>query len=190
MSNKKPCRWFSNPGGCRYGSSCRFSHDLPSGTRSTSPQSMASNGSQHESQSGSAPPGVCRTFWNTGKCRFEFSCRYRHSRQSEAHASSGRGGSPVAMSMAPAPIEVIAPFLTDAGLAKISGPGADAFSSSNRQLDPQVTQAQLRRFLTDDFRFHSTNQIYPFVSLLNNASSENRSWVSIACPYVTTSTDS
>lgn len=109
---------------------------------------------------------------------------------SNAHASSGRGGSPVAMSMAPAPIEVIAPFLTDAGLAKISGPGADAFSSSNRQLDPQVTQAQLRRFLTDDFRFHSTNQIYPFVSLLNNASSENRSWVSIACPYVTTSTDS
>lgn len=97
---------------------------------------------------------------------------------------SGQGGSPGAMVMASTPVEVIAPFLTETGLAKLSGPGADAFSSSNRHLDPQVTQMQLRRFLTDNFRFHGANQIYPFVSLLNNASSENRSWVSIAYLYI------
>lgn len=73
----------------------------------------------------------------------------------------------------------MAPFLTEAGLAKITGTGTDVYFPIPPNLTtPVETHQHLQRFLRDDFRFKKTFDIYAFLVLLGSASSTNTSWVS------------
>jgi hypothetical protein len=76
-------------------------------------------------------------------------------------------------------METIAPFLTEAGLAKMNGTSTDGFFSlPTKSLSPNEAQNHLTKFLRDDFRFSSVFDIYAFLAILNSASSTNKSWVS------------
>ena len=127
----------------------------------------------------SVPFGVCQNFWKHGHCRYGFKCRYDHVRpQERLNPEDVRSLLPGISG--PLDMDAIAPFLTEAGLAKIFGSSADIFSlSSGRKLDPQETKNHLQRYLHNDYRFQNVVQMHTFVSLLNNASSENKSWVGV-----------
>ena len=185
MSRKQPCHSFSLRGSCRFGVRCKFAHDSLSGTRSPHPQSSSSGRrpqgqTTDNSSEKSLPPGACRSWWKDGTCRQEFNCRFRHIRPQEKHPRPKDGQPALPGSSGPLDMDAIAPYLTDAGLAKISGSSADIFSlSSGRKLDPQETKNHLQRYLHNDYRFQNVVHMHTFVSLLNNASSENKSWVGV-----------
>jgi hypothetical protein len=69
----------------------------------------------------------------------------------------------------------VAPFLTEAGLAKIGGSGTDGFFSPDPSstLSPTEAHNALKRYLSDNFRFKSTFEIYAFMKPLNSASASN-----------------
>lgn len=184
------CRFYWRTGSCRFRVDCHFRHVCTESVTGESEGIVSGSGSTNllPSTAGieprpdsQAPPGICRFYWRTGSCRFEFNCRYRHM-TSEAQAEVDkpvRAWSPSPMSMS-IDFRVIAPFLTDAGLTKMSCLGTDVFwSSVDRKLNPQMTQYYLSHFLSDGYHFRSVEQVYSFVTLLKNASSENDTWVSI-----------
>lgn len=184
MSNNIPCRFFSKPSGCRSGNRCNFAHISPSEITGSSPQSNGGNELQRKSKASEKefiPRGVCKNYWSTGQCYLEFSCRYRHERPLEIHTESENALVARDVPSRSFFLDSIVPFLSDAGLAKISSPSADIFSSSvGTGLDPQTTHSFLCRYTHSDYRFHNVSQIYTFVALLNNASSLNQGWVSLA----------
>jgi hypothetical protein len=78
-------------------------------------------------------------------------------------------------------LDTLAPFLTAAGLAKVTGTGTDVFfSDSTGQLSPVEAHNHLKRYLYDDFRFKSTLDVYGFLTLIGSANTMNPSWVSFA----------
>ena len=176
---KQICQHFSSRGSCRFGDRCRYAHDSPSGTRSTDRESWARGQTAMGSLEAPIPFGVCQNFWKHGHCRYGCKCRYDHVRpQERLNPEDVRSLLPGVSG--PLDMDAIAPFLTEAGLAKISGSSADIFSSSvGQKLDFHATNYHLKRYLHDDFRFQNAAQIHTFVSLLSNASSENKNWVRI-----------
>ena len=189
--SRAPCRFYNSPSGCHRGTSCTFSHtpnpeprggdrrpSSPSVSSDTSPSRRGGQRPQRPtSPSGPPPPGVCRFFWETGRCFREFDCRYEH-RSRQGHAGSQ---SPQPLGIPTAAQEFIAPFLTEKGLAKLMGGGTDGYfpHDSTMSLTPTEAQSRLRRFLRDDFRFKIANEIYGFLSVLSSANAQNISWVSL-----------
>ncbi|EPQ57199.1 P-loop containing nucleoside triphosphate hydrolase protein [Gloeophyllum trabeum ATCC 11539] len=185
--SQRPCDFYNSPRGCRNGANCRFAHvrtedrsASPSGrimgqrggrTGSPGGRSTADSGSQDNT----APPGVCREFWSSARCRHGFRCRYAH-RQApgvNAQATSPNNGTSA--------VEAIAPFLNEAGLARLAGPGTDAYATANvasgRGLGPTEAQNHLRTYLRDNFRFHSSINVYGFAKILESASATNNTWL-------------
>jgi hypothetical protein len=75
-------------------------------------------------------------------------------------------------------IASLVPFLTDEGLAKVTGVGTDPLSPQPQKLlTPAQIRYDLKRFLQDDFRFNSTFEIYAFFVPLSSAISTNPAWV-------------
>lgn len=183
MSNKRPCHFFNSPGGCRRGDQCHFQHTNANNptTQSSSPSSQPSMGRTNapsESSGQKAPPGVCNFYWSTGKCKHEFACRYRHVNSSSSTETQVRSFSVPSSSS----LDAIAPFLTEDGLARVTGAGTDVYFSSNPDADLSPTQAHnaLKRFLYDDYRFDKTFFIYAFLKPLSSAHTGNTSWVSLS----------
>ncbi|KAF9555859.1 P-loop containing nucleoside triphosphate hydrolase protein [Agrocybe pediades] len=184
MSRKPPCRYFQTSGGCRAGAQCTFAHDKASTSTAGSPQSSPSRHRSSTptspSSNASVPPGACRTFWTTGSCRFEFQCRFRHVNPNSNEP--GGMGSPTRqtnLNLAnPATREMVAPFLTESGLAKLNGVATDGFFSDvpTTSLSPSEAQSRLRRFMVDGFRYRHTYDIYAFLVPLCSASTNNKSW--------------
>ena len=74
----------------------------------------------------------------------------------------------------------LAPFLTPAGLSRLSGVGSDVSSSSGaRARAPFEVHNALRRFLRDNYFFRNAPEVYDFLELLNNATINNTSWVCV-----------
>lgn len=173
-----PCRFFNGRGGCRQGRNCKFSHDSRSGAASPA-LSSSSNSNAEPSRNRQvnlkpAPAGVCNFFWSSGKCRFEFGCRYRHITSTESGPSGQR-----AMTVLKEGVATLAPFLNEGGLAKITGRGTDIFfSNPDRSMTPGEAHNHLKKYLFDQFRFSKTFDVYAFVIPLNSAHTSNNSWVS------------
>lgn len=87
--NRKVCDFFSRPGGCKNGDTCRFAHTTPNGSNTLNdyPTSLSSadaaaiyrprfGDSTHQHQQ--CPGGACRTYWQHGHCKFDLKCQYRH----------------------------------------------------------------------------------------------------------------
>lgn len=71
----------------------------------------------------------------------------------------------------------VIPFLTDEGLAKVMGTGTDSLSPQPATLlTPGEVRSRLERFLKDDFRFHTSFDIYAFFVPLNSTLSTNPAW--------------
>ncbi len=122
-----PCRFFASPQGCRFGDSCRYSHDGGGGVSAVSavsppvaaeapaplclsvPAPPAMEAAVQRSQ---APPPPCRFFASPQGCRFGAGCRFSHNQPGAANASTRGGANGVvgltsamaAASVGPAPI--------------------------------------------------------------------------------------
>jgi hypothetical protein len=181
--SRRPCVFFDKPGGCRRGGQCKFLH-----ARSTSPAPSSGRSSPALSQGSSssiqnslprAPPGVCNFYWTTGTCKREFACRFRHASSSPVQKTIPQSNRSTLSST----IDSIAPFLTEAGLARVTGTSTDVFFSadSTKDLSPTEAHSALKRYLFDDYRFRMTFDIYAFLKPLSSAHAANTSWVSLFC---------
>ena len=175
------CRYFDKPGGCRRGSNCSFLHGRGGapvrgrGASRTGRGGSPSSPSSATSSSG-VPSGVCTFFWNTGECTRGFSCRARHDINPANSRSSSTSVPPSAASSIPV---VLAPFLTDAGLARIHESSADVFlTNTTKPRSPTDVHNFLKRFLYDSYHFRSSLDVYAFVGLLADANTNNGLWVS------------
>lgn len=166
----QPCNFYNKRGGCHRGETCSFAH--VSAASSSSGNADVSRGpSLARATHPQAPPGVCNFYWSQGACRHEYSCRFKHitSDSNVANKSPERQSNK--------PEDTIASFLTDAGLAKLTGSGTDGFFTTLKPLSPNETHNHLKKFLYNDYRFRKTFDIYGFVILLNSANISNAGWV-------------
>lgn len=84
--NNIPCRFFSSPGGCRYGNACRYSHG-GSGTstgyvcppaESSRPKGTLISYTSWSADGGSKGDTLCKFFSSPGGCRYGEKCFYKH----------------------------------------------------------------------------------------------------------------
>ncbi|KAI5116801.1 hypothetical protein M0805_007013 [Coniferiporia weirii] len=174
MFQKKPCSFYSRPGGCRYGNRCHYEHVDPTEEREKGPSS--GNTRQPTQNIPRAPPGICHFYWSQGSCNRAFNCTFRHESSPQAPQANNRVSENSSASAGSQGSETTAPFLTPTGLSRISGSGADWLRSSPAKLDPQQTQDHLRWFLRDGYQFRTSTQMHAFVGLLLNATSANSTW--------------
>ena len=181
--SRAPCRFFNTPSGCGKGSQCPFVHSSPNDTtrpvRSPTPGNVAPPQSANRpSGNGNSPPGVCKYFWDTGKCKREFSCRYKHTQQAgRTTPPPAPSPSATAQSTSESVLKRVAPFLTEQGLSKMSGSGTDGFFAQDDSLSPSEAHNTLKRYLSDYFRFKTTFEVYAFLRPLNSATASNAGWV-------------
>ncbi|KAJ7593996.1 hypothetical protein C8J56DRAFT_925724 [Mycena floridula] len=196
MNRPQPvCTFFNKPGGCNKGDECRFRHSISNSQSSGFADRVPSvacnffaSGScrkgssctfRHDSSSQQvsanidrAPSGFCNFYWTTGSCKREFNCRFKHERSSPTRSPSPKFFS------ASTPTNSISAFLTQEGLAKLTGSGTDAFFSSNT-LSPTAAHNALKSYLRDDFPgFVNSFQIYTFLDLIRSSSTTNTAWSS------------
>ncbi|KAF8070666.1 hypothetical protein FPV67DRAFT_1488261 [Lyophyllum atratum] len=189
-----PCRFFNSPKGCRRGDACNFTHGTPQSARPSPSASTAGAdpgpsrrsagtgpGSSLRSQNAgppNAPGGACDFYWATGKCKREFDCRFRHTINPELNAPSP--SSLADNNRSQSAMDAIAPFLTEASLAKLNTSGIDAFfPGPAKPLSPNEAHNAMKKYLYDDFRFSKTFDVYGFLSPLSNATTSNsNSWTS------------
>ncbi|KZT72216.1 P-loop containing nucleoside triphosphate hydrolase protein [Daedalea quercina L-15889] len=177
--SRQSCRFFNSPGGCRWGTSCRFAHDRARNSRVH--QRSPSLGGAQNSGSANAPPGVCRAFWADGECRHGFGCRFKHI-PPPSHTQTPRAESPQGTFLSA--VDTIAPLLNAGGLAKLTERSTDNFFAvdPSKQLAPSEVHNHLKRYLFDDYRFRHVLDMYSFLSLVGNASTNNAKWVSDLLP--------
>jgi hypothetical protein len=181
-----PCHFYNSPSGCRRGD-CKFLHNnrnidrgetikspRPSLSASPTPRSPP-NPQRSGSPSPMPPRGVCRFYWDDGRCKREFDCRFEHTQT----RSATNVPSPRLTVTNQAAEDLIAPFLTEKGLAKINSTGTDGFFAqvTSTSLSPTEAHRHLKRFLDDRFRFNTTFQVYAFLIPLTSANAVNRLWV-------------
>ncbi|KAG6850946.1 hypothetical protein H0H93_005815 [Arthromyces matolae] len=179
------CRFVNTPGGCRYGTACKFTHSAvspasssrpgqSSNTKTAGPSSPFNRGASHAG----TPPGVCSFYWTTANCKREFNCRYRHEPNPNSNNQASNTGLPIA-NRAHSAMESIAPFLTDQGLAKLGATGTDGFfPCPPKAMSPPEAHNALTKYLRDDYRFMKTFDVYGFVNPLSNATTSNKNWTS------------
>lgn len=196
MTRPPPCRFHNSPGGCNRREKCAFSHitqntdhgetqgsESPhSSVGTTSPTPRASSSTRGPPSSFSSPPrGVCNYYWNTGSCKREFDCRFEHTQRTQRRTNNFIQ-SPRRKVTSQVAEDIIAPYLTEKGLAKIHSGGTDGFFAQDGTTSLSPTEAHncLKRYLSDGFKFDSTPQIYSFLIPLSSANASNRLWVSLS----------
>ena len=161
----KVCKFYNTPQGCRRGGKCDFLHpnaldQSQSANANLSPASTGSTGPRP--QRPPPPPAVCRFWAGTRNCRAGKSCRFAHPDPAETRVT---------------PVEVVAPFLTDAGLAKVSGAGTDIFYDMDVMHTPAEVFFRLHKMLRVDFKFLSSANAVSFLTCLSSANTSNTPWV-------------
>ncbi|KAN0098042.1 AAA domain containing protein [Tylopilus felleus] len=147
-TSRTPCRFFNTPSGCGKGSQCPFVHSSPNDTtRSPTFDDVAPPQSAYRpSGNGNPPPGVCKHFWDTGRCKWEFNCRYKHTQQAgNTTPSPATSPSTTAQSTSESVSKRVAPFLTEQGLSKMSGSGTDGFFAQDDSLSPSEAHNTLKK---------------------------------------------
>ncbi|KAJ7045696.1 hypothetical protein C8F04DRAFT_1065834 [Mycena alexandri] len=165
--SRPQCRFYNKPGGCRRGDQCTFSHEHQLS------QPPASPAAARRGPLPNAPAGVCNIYWSAGNCRWEFKCRYRHTLNPSLSPSSPSPEWPPS----PTTPNPLAPFLTEAGLAKLNAPGTDVFfPPPAKPMSPNEIHNHLKKFLRDDFRFDKTYDIYSFLIPLASIDASGPHW--------------
>ncbi|KAI6040315.1 hypothetical protein EDC04DRAFT_3140449 [Pisolithus marmoratus] len=170
MTQRRPCRFFGSPGGCRRGDDCHFPH-IPRNGGSPTPGSAPST-PHSPTHLPPSPRGYCRFYWESGRCNREFECRYSHVQapQASTHSPDTANSSPLR--------DRLAPFLTEQGLSRMNGGRAEGFVSQDMSssLSPVEAHNLLQRFLLDNYRFQTTFHVYNFLTPLKSANPSNNKW--------------
>ncbi|KAJ6499128.1 hypothetical protein C8R45DRAFT_981206 [Mycena sanguinolenta] len=173
-----PCHFHNKPGGCRRGSQCGFLHDNPS----SGPRARPSGPSSRQSPLPNAPGNVCNFYWSTGNCRREFDCKYDHIRNPSSSPSSSN------LPRASGSANPLAPFLTEAGLAKLNALSTDIFFAPPKTpLSSNEIHNSLKKYLRDTFRFQKTFDIYGFLVPLASVDTSGPTWAPEDGPLLLTS---
>ncbi|GAA5867315.1 hypothetical protein JCM3774_003543 [Rhodotorula dairenensis] len=178
MAHIPVCRHYASPGGCRYGTTCKFRHSAgppaASGGRFATNQRQAPTASSNSRPLSQAeylagvPRGTCRSFWHEGRCKFGTACRHKHDQSKADSPSIVRRFQPTSRP-APAP-------LSDQDLTAIaSGASSDAVAPR----PAYFARGQLYRYLARDGsgRFvNGSHDMYAFVEALWASTKETPSW--------------
>ena len=177
----RPCRFFNTSAGCNRGNQCKFAHSSPNvSTRPATPDNSAPpQSTSRPSGTGNPPPGVCKYFWEQGRCKREFNCHFAHTQKADRTTPAPASTSSSTTSRSATVMQRVAPFLTEQGLSKMSGSGTDGFFSPDPSsvLSPSEAHNALKRYLSDYFRFKHTFEVYAFLKPLNSATASNAGWV-------------
>ncbi|KAJ7651473.1 hypothetical protein DFH06DRAFT_1207067 [Mycena polygramma] len=180
--SRRPCHFYNKPGGCRRGEDCGFSHD--SASPGSAPRAAGSSPAPRQETIPNAPAGICRMYWSNGNCRHEYKCRFKHT---QCPSSSPSPSAPPSSGPSIA-ANSLAPFLTEAGLAKLNSSGTDIFfPPPAKALSPNEIHNSLKRFLFDNFRFQKTFDIYSFLVPLASIDASGPSWAPEDGPLLLTS---
>ncbi|KAI9460070.1 hypothetical protein HD554DRAFT_1598519 [Boletus coccyginus] len=181
----RPCHFFNTPAGCNRGNQCKFAHSSPSNSArplSPSPSDVSAppQRTPRPSGNGNHPPGVCKYFWEQGRCTRELNCRYVHTQKADG-PSTPTPAAPSSLSDDMARSSTVSqrntPFLMEHALSKMSGSGTDVFfPHDSSSLSPSEAHNNLKLYLADNFRFESTFQVYTFLKVLNSATASNAGW--------------
>lgn len=122
-------------------------------------------------QRGGTPASTepCRDFLN-GNCSRGANCRWSH-----ATNQGNRNAGPSSQTQPPRDLQS---HFQAAGL-NFPGLANDQFSAGGTNATPGQTHHFLKQYVADSFRFNIPEQVYRFVDLLCNASSQNPAWVRI-----------
>lgn len=161
----------------------RASSPLPTGNPGlstsvpNSPRNRPPNRSNLPGASSPLPNGVCRFYWETGGCKREFDCKYSHIRCDDRPETT-----PQRPQFNFSGNDAIAPFLTEQGLAKINGIATDGFFDDEKStsLSPTEAHNRFKRFLSDNFRFKNSFDVYAFLVSLSSANCNNTRWACIS----------
>ncbi|KAL4242825.1 hypothetical protein ABKN59_011535 [Abortiporus biennis] len=162
--SKPPCRQHSQ-GKCRYGTRCRFAHDSPAASGSSTRQSTPSRLRTPIPATGSVRSvtgGVCPLFWDTGSCPREFECRYKH----EQRTNNATIETAVPNSSDPAD------FFSSEGFAV-----HNSFPQEERHsLTPSQAHNHIMSFLRDQYQFEGGSKVQGFVNIFASIHDRNRAW--------------
>lgn len=158
------CRFFDKPGGCRFGSSCKFKHGA-AGESAPGQLNASTSGTNHHAISREdIPKGVCHFFWRSGSCNKGFACKFNHRRPTPTQD----GSHPVDASLSPRRLTM-------------PGPPLPTIGNNGASLSPEETQARIKRFLQDAYRFSgNARDARTFLWLISNSSDDNKKWVRIS----------
>lgn len=184
MSQRNVCRHYGSPQGCRFGSRCRYSHDIQpnisplpgAATSSTSRRNpfqlldSPTPRSPNASMLG-APRNACQFYWSTGSCNRSFECTFSHVRQpvsdNNGQDQGDNGGAAVAHQ------RDALNFFSPEGLAVSAG----SVREQRHSFNPGEVHNHLKVFTKDNYRFEGAAQIQGFVRVLASVSDTNTSWV-------------
>ncbi|KAF9268371.1 hypothetical protein L218DRAFT_954733 [Marasmius fiardii PR-910] len=178
--SRQICRFFSERGNCKYGTSCRYSHDLTS-IQSRSGQGAPRRGGPSGSGGRSTPPGSpnprtgteraprgnCDFFWSTGQCNRGFDCTFRHVQKPGSGLDSTR-----AAENDSSPFDSL-DFCTPEGLAQMN----EIFH--DHSLTPPQAHNEIKPFIHSSFTFTSSDgvhQMTKFAKVLASVDKRNSSW--------------
>ncbi|OSX56354.1 hypothetical protein POSPLADRAFT_1037619 [Postia placenta MAD-698-R-SB12] len=167
-----PCRLFASGSGCRFGNRCKFSHDISSGTPSSSQRTGSpspSHGYASQPRTGSqsgAPPRVCNLYWNTGSCARAFECSFKHERKPVAATSVE------AIPALSTEEEESPDFFSPEGLAMHNG----SVREERHALTPSEAHNHIKPFLADNYRFDNASRVQGFVRILASVNDRNKAW--------------
>jgi len=182
----RPCHFFNTAAGCNRGNQCKFAHSSPSpSARPLSPSTSDATAPPQRTPRSSGnkhyPPGVCKYFWEQGRCTREFNCRHAHIQRADGPSTpTPAAPSPLPDNMARSGTvsQRNTPFLMEQVLSKMSGGGIDGFfPHDSSSLSPSEAHNNLKLYLADNFRFKSTFEVYGFLRPLNSATASNAGWV-------------
>jgi hypothetical protein len=152
------CHYFNTKTGCKR-SPCHFAHVSPPGstTIDVKPASSSKNKSAPASAPPSTlppvPPGACRSFYSSGKCKYNDNCKFRHVAPGKPKKGPTGGRIQIPQVTIPAPEE---PALS----------GAE-------------TLRYLAKICAPTFSFTKPPHIVSFVKLLTTANPEKENWVRV-----------
>lgn len=115
------------------------------------------------------PKVPCRDFMR-GRCPRGANCRFSHA-ASPADPNAGSSQNQ--------PTRDLQSHVENAGPSHFPGLANDQFSVGGTNATPGQTHHFLKTYVEDSFRFRIPDQVYKFVDLLCNASSQNPNWVRV-----------
>ncbi|KIO17985.1 hypothetical protein M407DRAFT_32351 [Tulasnella calospora MUT 4182] len=166
--NQRTCEHFRK-GRCTYGQKCKFSHTHASGGTSSSSGRRSKPGVSNNQASTSTralPKGVCRSFWENGRCDRGYECKYRHDREPAS----------AALSFAPRTVTASTSMasLEEGLIERYVDAFSDGFSAFT--LNPNHVHNQIKPFIQANSRFKTTHDMYQFAATLGSANMYNSTW--------------
>ncbi|KAF8599525.1 P-loop containing nucleoside triphosphate hydrolase protein, partial [Ceratobasidium sp. AG-I] len=156
------CRTYWTRGICTRGAGCTYKHQSPDTSVELNQSSAAPSNVNLAANSTGVPHNVCREFWHSGSCGRRNRCRFEHRQDSKG------GGSQPAINLQE--------HFQAVGLGNFPGLANDQFSASGTKATPGQTHYHLKQYTEDSFRFKIADQVYRFLELLCNASTQNGAW--------------